>query len=172
MDTQELSQALPFHNVDVGLTIHYDRTASQALGKDYWRVVHAFKFYVGAKEDNLWVVVPAGFLTDGATVPRPFWSLIPPWGAYGQAAVVHDWLCEQGMLYHNGELVDISRSRGDAIFKEAMKVAGVGYWTRSVMYWAVRAFAKFKRKPDAARRALKARLEQSQDSICVHCEHA
>jgi hypothetical protein len=34
-------------------------------------------------EARAWLNVPAGYLTDGDSVPRVFWSLIPPWGAYG-----------------------------------------------------------------------------------------
>lgn len=36
--------------------------------------------------------VPAGFSTDGATVPRLFWALAHPFGKGLQAAVLHDWL--------------------------------------------------------------------------------
>jgi len=36
--------------------------------------------------------VRSGFLTDGATVPRPFTAFVRPWGRHGKAAVLHDWL--------------------------------------------------------------------------------
>jgi hypothetical protein len=38
------------------------------------------------------VTVPAGFVTDFASIPRPFWSILPTWGKYGPPAVVHDFL--------------------------------------------------------------------------------
>jgi hypothetical protein len=42
------------------------------------------------------VVVPAGTMTDGASVPRPLWWFLPPWGDEATLpAVLHDYLCEQ-----------------------------------------------------------------------------
>lgn len=38
------------------------------------------------------ITVPSGFVTDFASVPRVFWSVLPPDGDYVAAAVVHDWL--------------------------------------------------------------------------------
>lgn len=38
------------------------------------------------------ITVPQAFVTDFTSVPRIFWSFIPRWGKYGQAAVVHDYL--------------------------------------------------------------------------------
>lgn len=156
---QQLAQALPFTNFDAPLAISYDPAASKVLGKDYWRVNVAFRFYVGARKDNRWVYVPAGFLTDGATVPRPFWSILPPWGMYGQAAVVHDILCETQTLIHNDRPEAISRKDGDKIFLEAMKVAGVRWFARSCMYAAVRVYGWFRPYPNWGRVAKKRVIE-------------
>jgi Protein of unknown function (DUF1353) len=38
------------------------------------------------------VSVPPGFVTDLASIPRVFWSLLPPDGNYAYAAIVHDYL--------------------------------------------------------------------------------
>lgn len=38
------------------------------------------------------VTVPKGFVTDLASIPRPFWSLMPRDGQYADAAIVHDYL--------------------------------------------------------------------------------
>lgn len=40
------------------------------------------------------VKVPAGFIFDGASTPRLFWSIIPPYKDVKIAACVHDHLCE------------------------------------------------------------------------------
>ena len=138
---ETLAYAVPFTQFDTQLSIQYDADASKVLGKDYWRVLDAFKYYVGNKAQNIWVYVPEGYLTDGATVPRPFWSIIPPWGNYGQAAVVHDILCETQQLYFDGKLIPITRKRADQIFLNAMEVAGVSKWKRYLMYTCVRAWA-------------------------------
>ena len=38
------------------------------------------------------VNVPTGFVTDLASIPRPFWSVFPKTGRYAYAAIVHDYL--------------------------------------------------------------------------------
>jgi len=42
------------------------------------------------------IIVPKGFVTNGANVPRIFWSLISPFTPkYSNAYVVHDYLCNK-----------------------------------------------------------------------------
>lgn len=132
-----------FTEFDASLSTEYDAPASRALGKDYWRILKGFKFYLGDLSEEKWVLVPAGYLTDGATLPRLFWSLLPPWGSYGQAAVVHDILCEHLSITVHGIEAQISRAQADKAFKEAMIVLGVPRWKRNLMYIAVRVYAKF-----------------------------
>src|ERR1700744_1617053 len=121
------------------LDTQYDESASKALGKDYWRVIDSFRFYLNDPADS-YVEISSGYLTDGASVPRLFWSLLPPWGDYGQAAVVHDKLCETLTVVHaeTGAIVAIDRAQADKAFKQAMEVLQVPQWKRNVMYIAVR----------------------------------
>lgn len=47
-------------------------------------------------EEFVWkdVVVPKGFISDGANIPRIFWSYIPPnYMQIQPAIVIHDYLC-------------------------------------------------------------------------------
>lgn len=75
------------------------------------------------------VVVPAGFRTDLASIPRGLWNVLPPIGRYDAAAVVHDHLYQ-----HNG----VSRSAADGVLLEAMCVLGVAQWQRWAIYAGVR----------------------------------
>ena len=77
------------------------------------------------------IAVPNGFLTDGASVPRIFWSLFSPFGDYFGAALVHDY------LYSTGNR-KFSRRESDRIFLEAMEDAGVSWIKRQTIYRAVR----------------------------------
>ena len=77
------------------------------------------------------IVVPKGFITDLASVPRALWNLFPPFGSYTFAAVLHDWLYRTGI---------VSRAVADATFLEAMESLGTGGFTRRVLYFAVRLF--------------------------------
>lgn len=84
--------------------------------------------------DGQWHYVPEGFVTDFASVPRLFWRLIPPWGEYSPAAIVHDF------LYRNGIG---SRARADWVFLSVMKAIGISGWQRWLMWAAVRLFGAF-----------------------------
>jgi len=77
------------------------------------------------------VVVPVGFKTDLASIPRvPFLrSMFMVNGLHRAAAIIHDYLCRLGMGF--------SRKTADKIFLEAMKVSKVPRLRRRLMYWAV-----------------------------------
>lgn len=77
-------------------------------------------------------IVPRGFSTDLASVPRFLWAIYPPYGKYTSAAVLHDYLCESEW---------VSRKDGDKLFLEAMKHSNVGNFKRTLIYLAVRMFA-------------------------------
>lgn len=83
------------------------------------------------------VIVPAGFISDGASVPRIFWSLFPPVGRYFAAAVVHDYLLSQGT----------HRTKCNKIFLTALKelnVAPVPAYTLYMGTVAYRGWLGFK----------------------------
>ena len=108
-----------------------------------WEVAESFEYHVGSEDSNEIIKVPKGFITDGASIPKIFWSIIGgPWGKYGYAAVVHDYLYYKHIY---------TRRRSDQIFLEAMEVLGVSKWKRNTMYVAVRMFSWLfwnrKRKP-------------------------
>lgn len=100
-----------------------------------WLVLDDF-FYdtdVSMTRGNLHrVVVPKGFVTDFASIPRPLWAIVggPADGKYRKIAVVHDW------LYRTPGLA--TRGQADAVLLEGMKVSGCSWWTRSVIYAGVR----------------------------------
>ncbi|HWT40132.1 MAG TPA: DUF1353 domain-containing protein [Dongiaceae bacterium] len=128
--------------------ISYGITESKVLGYDVWRIMNTFRFYPHIEDKSTYVEIPEGFLSDGATVPRPFWWLLPAWGSYGQAAITHDYLCETGRMVISGVPTTLqTRAEADKIFKEAMLALGVPTWKKNVMYLAVRTFSKLLRHP-------------------------
>ncbi len=74
-------------------------------------------------------VVPAGFITDGASVPRMFWPLFSPTGPAFGAAIIHDW----GYRYSIAKRAEV-----DELFLEHMTAAGLPWWRRRIIYHAVR----------------------------------
>ena len=103
----------------------------------YWRLEQPIVFRASSGID---ITVPTGFVTDGATVPRPLWGVLPAWGTYSRAAVVHDFLCRS---LDNGSPHPAAKTRkfADAIFYEAMVACGTGMAMRWAMWAAVRIFA-------------------------------
>jgi hypothetical protein len=75
------------------------------------------------------VTVPPGFVTDFASIPRIFWSILRPDGVYAYAAVIHDY------LYWTQTQ---SREESDDILKMAMEDFDVGTVTVGTIYNAVR----------------------------------
>ena len=94
-----------------------------------WVIKKDFGYDVREEGSGDTINVPIGFMTDFASVPRPLWWLLPKWGKYGNAAVIHDYCYwEQSR----------SRKKSDLIFHEAMQVLEVPDWKIFLMYYAVR----------------------------------
>ena len=117
--------------------LKYDKAVSRRLGKDHWRVTPGYRYYIGKEGSTRYVDVPDGFLTDGATIPRGLWWLLPPLGEYSQATSLHDYLCR---TYQITELIDgvptqvaVTRAEIDAILREAMDVLQVTPWKKRVI---------------------------------------
>lgn len=78
-------------------------------------------------------VVPADFPTDFASVPRVVTWLIPRFGAYTLAAILHDWLCTEGI--RSGA---VTSREADGIFRRVMRESGVPVLRRWLMWAGVR----------------------------------
>jgi hypothetical protein len=83
------------------------------------------------------VIVPAGTLTDGASIPRIFWPLLGPHGPYFLAAVLHDYAYSAIGQRDLGDL-GWDRYMADMAFDYAMELDGVNFPTRLVVVSAVR----------------------------------
>ncbi|TPG76296.1 DUF1353 domain-containing protein [Pseudomonas arsenicoxydans] len=153
-----------FTEFSAPLNVQYDAEASKALGKDHWRVTKEFRYYIQNKDRGEWVYVPAGYLTDGASVPRLFWSLIPPWGAYGQAAVVHDIVCEYLSITVDGKPHSITREACDEILFEAMTVLKVSPFKRHAISAAVELFRRLSRVVHPTSKPKKRAMEANWDN--------
>lgn len=75
------------------------------------------------------LVVPPGFVTDLASIPRLLHALMPVNGSHRAAAILHDWLYETQKF---------SRAQSDRLFLEAMAESGVRWTQRQAMYLGVR----------------------------------
>ena len=90
------------------------------------------------------ITVPRGFVTDFASVPRLFWSIFPPIGRYGYAALFHDYVYWQQIG---------TRNEADLVFRDTMDELEVPAWKRAVLFWAVRLFGFIAWRQNAALKA-------------------
>jgi len=89
-----------------------------------WELCEPVSYRLVDTAESEVVNVPPRFRTDFASVPRPFWTIISPWGRHGRAAIVHDF------LYQLGGVTDVaaqsmrrpSKWEADRIFRDAMGV--------------------------------------------------
>lgn len=105
-----------------------ERLVLTPSGNDYWELVHKYTRKIG----NRTVEVPKGFVCDLASIPRFLWALLPPFGLYTTAAVVHDKLCCYEA--YDGQM---SYAEADKIFLKLMLEDGVNPTLANLMYWAV-----------------------------------
>ncbi|CAD7288201.1 DUF1353 domain-containing protein [Campylobacter suis] len=80
------------------------------------------------------IIVPKGFKTNGANVPRLFWSIFPPNSPeYLSAVVMHDWLCELEQY-----------RKADEYLKEMMSALGCSYLKTMIFYYSCRVYHKIR----------------------------
>ena len=56
-----------------------------------WRLVFQFQYHVGRRYSREVIKVPAGFITDFASIPKFLWFL-PSWAKFNKASILHDHL--------------------------------------------------------------------------------
>jgi len=114
------------------------RELSDAEGSR-WCLVEPLS-YAGRRET---FVVPAGFTTDFASVPQALTWLVPRYGRYTKAAILHDhlWgLCRKG---------EFDWADADGILRRAMRELDVPFLRRWLMWGAVRLAAIVTRQPSS-----------------------
>lgn len=113
-----------------------------------------------AVKDNGEVTVPAGYITDLASVPRIAWAVIAPFDV-ARAAVVHDILYEkingafkEGTIKSKSEREEY-RAIADNIFRQGMEYAepSVSKFKILSAYYAVRMFGRWAINSSAPRGA-------------------
>ena len=96
------------------------------ISKGRWRLLADLHYESDIGGD---IMVPDGFETDLASVPRLPLAYMLTGGKANAAAVVHDY------LYASRQF---PRSKADAIFYEAIRASGHGWFTANLMWLGVR----------------------------------
>lgn len=87
------------------------------------------------------VTVKAGYRTDLASIFKVLGTLIPKYGGFNAAAVIHDAALTNDCFADTGERQTWTRGYANDLFSEGLKACGVSWWRRSLMVAAVRLFA-------------------------------
>jgi len=102
-----------------------DSVVVRQVDRRWWELREPLT-YVGRDET---FVVPAWTRTDFASIPRLVVWLIPRYGIYTRAAILHDFLCQEE---------PVSRADADGIFRRALQELGVSVPQRWLMWAGVR----------------------------------
>lgn len=104
-----------------------DRLKVEQVDATHWRLLSEFRYDSDVADSR--IIVPPGFVTDFASVPRvpvAFWLFGDTAHA---AAVVHDWLYTTGIF---------PKETADSVFLEAMLASGMSRWRAYPMYLGVK----------------------------------
>jgi hypothetical protein len=97
------------------------------VGSRLWRVEEPFV--------TPYVTVPPGFYSDGASIPRFFWSMTDPAGELFEAALAHDFMYSRAIK---------TKADADKTFKMIALDFGVKPWKANLAYLFVKLFGKGK----------------------------
>lgn len=111
-------------------------------GRQLWALSKPLTYRTHAGDT---ITVPAGMVTDLASIPRPLRAILAPDGPYAQAALVHDFLYATGgtcvwklRLPSCSRKTPYSRAEADDILDQAMADLGVATWQRWAVWSGVR----------------------------------
>ena len=112
-------------------------------GRSLWGLERPLTYQPSGAEFT--ITVPAGFVTDLASIPRWAWTVLPPDGPWVKAAVIHDFLYQtqgdgkwKGHPSGNSRPEAYTRAEADGILRDAMEDRGVGPLARNIIWAAVR----------------------------------
>lgn len=111
-----------------------------------WRLLAPLSYLVGVGDAARCIVVPAGFETDFASIPRPFrWAFAPDSPTAARAAVLHDFLYSRGGCVSATGFglpgpveLRLTRRACDSLLYSGMRFDGAGHAVASLFYVAVR----------------------------------
>lgn len=103
----------------------YSMLNTQMISKKRIRVLEDWETPFG--------IVPAGFESDGASVPRPFRWALSPFGMLLEAAIFHDYCYENKIK---------TKSFADKSFRQIALDHGVHKYTATIAYYAVKWFGE------------------------------
>lgn len=101
----------------------------------HFQLLKSYEYYLDQPGGET-IIVPVGYITDFASVPRLFWTFgIDPFGKPARAAIIHDWLYSTA---GGNKVPPYTKAEADRIFYEAMGVLKVNGFKRWLMFQGVK----------------------------------
>lgn len=123
------------------------RLSSRDTDCRVWALLDPLQYEIGSLGSGALIVVPPGFETDGASIPRVLHGILPAWGRWSRAAIIHDYLCRAidagAPVGVRGWGIVGRRKQADQIFHEALIVSGVSRPLAWIFWAAVRLADRF-----------------------------
>ncbi len=116
---------------------------TDADGRPLYRLTSRLRYQFG--EDDDIIEVPAGRITNLATVPRSrlirwlYFSIANIRGRYIAAPILHDFLCNEKFPGNPAITSGYTRFEAAALFRSALESLKAPRWQTLTAYWAVRA---------------------------------
>lgn len=95
----------------------------------FWRLLDTFEYYFFEGDKKHVIKVPEGYVTDFASIPRIFHSVLEPRDLFNKASVVHDFLCDT-----NGYCGKYNKEQVDKIYLDAQLVLGINPTKANIFY--------------------------------------
>ncbi|HEG8091000.1 TPA: DUF1353 domain-containing protein [Campylobacter jejuni] len=117
------------------------RTAVKPYDEDKFELIEDYRVNLTVKykgqDKTLDFIIPAGYKTNGADIPRCFWSMFPPYRSeYFSAVVIHDYLCDMATSRYDYRIADLA-------LRKAMKILDCKYKSE-IFYWSCHLFHEVK----------------------------
>lgn len=110
-----------------------DELVLRKLNGAQWELQRPFRYW--SQRLKTWIEVPPGFVTDLASVPWFGRFYVSVDGDHTKAAIVHDFLYTRASAV---AFPNLPRREADQVFREALRLRGVGPVKTWIMYAAVR----------------------------------
>ena len=139
--------------------LYYQQPNIAPISTSMYILVNTWTYSWSSKDVYSSITIPEGFVYDGASIPKIFWSIIglAPDGIHRAAAIVHDWIytfkgnlppgsVKRKIILNDGDVkylntIDVWTQKDcDKFFKKMLLQTPLPRWKVKLMFTAVRMF--------------------------------
>lgn len=127
-----------------------------------WELVEHWHYTYKSSGEEIELVIPKGFIFDGASIPRPFWAILNPIGLLLIPGLLHDYAYKYQQLWQisDGRVVAYKESAEKEVWDKLFKNVGKevnGFFLVNAIAWAAVFFGGQSAWDDHRKAGLKAK---------------